>query len=241
MASDPTGYVRNPGTGLFSPPGATKSNLRANFLLGGALPSWLITSNTSTSTATPAADSAPVAMSATEDGYYRVGTKIGPGDPTISGDSAVLFGPELYTSRVRAIHWQLSGVYFNDAYVGSLVADCHIGIRNAGGANAGASVGQTSTETTMQFRSPGVSGTTDARYELRTSAEANKRRSIGVLLLPETKELALTEGDVNNVVDWYREPAMGAGLVRPFVQIVAREGARKSFRFTEAELTVWQH
>jgi hypothetical protein len=235
---NPIGYQRD-SNGHFVAPGQTVQVFDQSFLLGGALPSWLVTSNATGAVGTPAADVGAVAIDASNDGYYRVGTSVA---STANGDVAALVGPTLYTSRIKAAHFEVMGLSFSDdAGIDSLTAAVQIGIRNVGTASAGGAAGQFSADATAQYRTAGVSGNVDAFYRMRTAYEAARKRHLGFLLIPGSKEMYLTEGGIDNVVSFHREAGMADGAVRPLLAITASEAVRKTLRFSRVRLTVWQH
>lgn len=235
----PIGYQRDIA-GKVVPFGQPTAVYDATFLRGEAITAypWLSTSNSGSATGTPAADVGSVAQDASNAGYLRVGTAAG---ATSIGDAALLLGPTLYTQQCRAIHFEAIGLYWNDAWTATLAANLSIGMRNIGGSNAGVVAQQLNTDDTTQFRAAGVAGSADAHYEMRTSGEANKRRHVGILLIPGTKEVYLTEGGIDNVWDWASFPTMADGAVRPYLAVGAQEAVRKAFRVSRIRLSVWQY
>lgn len=241
----PRGYVRD-AQGHFVWPGQTVTKYEQNFTLGESLPSWLTTSNSTSSTTSPAGLSAPTPSSNTEDGFYRVGTKATP-DPA---ETAVLFGPQLWPKRFTAIHWEIRGLQFNDSYSQNMNAALAIGIQNVGGFDVGGRViqGSTAGSANWDIRGGGAypAGPV-ANYNMRVQWESYRWRNLGFLMLPQTGELFLTESGVDNVID--RFDATERGMIdqedwaRPMLQMTLGAGATvpKAMRICGVRLTLAQH
>lgn len=238
----PKGYVRD-AEGRFIWPGQTVRRYEQSFLLGEDLPSWLITSDSSSSVATPAWTSLATPHDGNTDGYYRVGTRETPNP----AETACLIGPRLYLNRFAAIHWEVLGVRFNNNYEAELNTAFAIGIHSVGGTDAGARAIQMPTADSFAWdvRGQGAAPNGPAvNYNVRVAHETYRWRNIGFLMLPASREIALTESSVDDVIDWHEAPEMAIGAAaRPVLQLTLGTGETEQqlMRVCAVRLTLVQH
>lgn len=226
----PKGYMRDLESKVV-PFGQTKIVYEHSFTFGEALPSWMsVISGTGAS----------VAHTTTNAGYYMVSTPA-----ATVGSNAKIATSKIPLSQYQAVFFEVEGLYWSSNYALNLAADVTVGVRNISpDASAGAVMMQTTTDTTSaKIAVAGESGAnaTPVPYQMRTMGEADKRRNVGMLILPQTKQVIVTESGVGNITGWKDATALGTGLSQGVIEMTTQEAVSHSLRFTTARLTLWKN
>lgn len=225
----PKGFARDL-EGKVVPFGQTKVTYEHSFTFGEALPSWLtVTSGTGAS----------IANNTTNAGYYMVTTPA-----ATVGSKAQIATSKIALSQYQAVMFEVDGLYWSSNYTLNLAADVAVGVRNISpDASAGALLLHASTDETAKIAVAGESGAnaTLQPYQMRTMGEADKRRNVGVLLLPQLKQTIVFESGMTNIIGWKDSTAMGTGLAQGLIELTAQEAVSHSLRFTTARLTLWKN
>jgi len=226
----PKGFARDL-EGKVVPFGQTKVTYEASFTFGEALPSWLtVTSGTGAS----------IANNTSNAGYYMVSTPA-----ATAGSKAQIATSKIALSQYEAVMLEVDGLYWSSNYALNLAADVAVGVRNISpDASAGALLMQATTDAdTAKIAVAGESGAnaTPMPYQMRTMGEADKRRNVGVLLLPKLKQTIVFESGITNIIGWKDSTAMGTGLAQGLIEITAQEAVTHALRFTTARLTLWKN
>lgn len=225
----PKGYARDL-EGKVVPFGQTKVTYEQSFTFGEALPSWLtVTSGTGSS----------IANNTTNAGYYVVTTPA-----ATSGSVAQIATSKIALNQYEAVMFEVDGLYWSSTYALNLAANVAVGVRNISpDASSGALLVHDAVDDTAKIAVAGESGgnATLMPYQMRSMGEADKRRNVGVLILPKLKQTIIFESGVSNIIGWKDSAAMATGLAQGLIQITSQEAASHSLRFTTARLTLWKN
>lgn len=226
----PKGFIRDLA-GKIVPFGQTRQVREASFAFGEALPSWLSVSNGA---------GASVAHTTGGPGYYMVNQAA-----ATTGESAGLVTSEIPTNQYAGILFEVEGLRWENAYTASLAANVLVGLQNLSPApSAGGWLIHRSTDSTAKLGFGGQSSDLEVPigYEMRTTGQANKRRNVGVLLLPGTKELFAFESGLDGILGWRDGTGvMQDGLVRGQIRSTTQEAVQHPIRFSGVRLTLWQN
>jgi len=200
-------------TGKMIPPGKVIRTLEEPFMQG-SMPSWL----------TVGSGTASYGAQASTRGYLQMTTG------AVSGNAAAIKTSfNINLADQKAILWEVQG----------LVLDSAGPVQLAMGISASGSVGgflkQDSADTTAFIAMAGSSA--GVPYNLRTSGEATRRRNLGLMLIPATKEMYVFEDD--QVMAYRKHTALNLGAVGCDLSVTTREAAAHNFQVSKLKLTLF--
>lgn len=226
----PKGFIRDLA-GQIVPFGQNMQVREASFAFGEPLPSWLSVSS---------GTGASVAHSTAGAGYYMVKQ-----NAATSGETAALATAPIPMNQYTGILFEVEGLQWENSWTAALPANLLVGLQNLSPEpSAGGWLIHRSTDPTAKLGIAGQSSDKEEAvgYEMRTSGQANKKRNVGVLILPQTKELFAFESGLDGILGWRDGTGvMSDGLIRGQIRSTTLEAAQHPIRLTGVRLTLWQN
>lgn len=198
--------------GRLVPPGKVARSLEETFILG-AMPSWL----------TASSGTASYGAQASTRGYLQMTTG------AVSGNAAtVKTNFTVNLADQKAILWEASGLVLDSSTV-----QLAMGISNTG--SVGSFIKQDSADSTLFVAMAGNS--TAVPYNLRNGSEATRRRNLGIMLLPSTREMYVFEDD--QVMAYRTHTSLTLGAVSCDLTVTTREAVAHNFQVQKLKITLF--